>query len=144
MTDVELYEMAVEAADGAYAPYSGYRVGAALLTVDGEIYTGANVENSSYGATICAERTAAVKAVTDGKREFAALAVARQGAADRPGLAVCAGSFCLSSAGSCASSRGRTRDGLRQLRLTGCLRTGSGLKNAKTRGTLQTSRFSHF
>ncbi|MCL2110929.1 MAG: cytidine deaminase [Clostridiales bacterium] len=79
MTDIELYEMAEGASEGAYAPYSGYRVGAALLAADGTVYTGANVENSSYGATICAERTAAVKAVTEGKREFEALAVAAPG-----------------------------------------------------------------
>ena len=79
MTESELYEIAVSAAEGAYAPYSGFRVGAALLTADGQVYTGANVENSSYGAAICAERTAAVKAVTDGKRDFAAIAVAAPG-----------------------------------------------------------------
>ena len=79
MTDTELFELAVAAAGGAYAPYSGFRVGAALVTPDGKVYTGANVENSSYGAAICAERTAAVKAVTDGSRVFSAIAVAAPG-----------------------------------------------------------------
>jgi cytidine deaminase len=79
MTDAELYKIAENAAEGAYAPYSGYKVGAALLAKDGKVYTGVNIENSSFGATICAERTAAVKAISDGHRSFKALAVAAPG-----------------------------------------------------------------
>lgn len=70
-----LVERAKQAAQNAYCPYSNFHVGAALLTGDGSIYTGCNVENSSYGATICAERTAAVKAVSEGCRHFTAVAV---------------------------------------------------------------------
>ena len=64
----------------AYAPYSHYPVGAALLTTDGVIFTGCNVENAAYPATICAERVALVKAVSEGYRQFAALAVVTRNA----------------------------------------------------------------
>ncbi|GJE85378.1 cytidine deaminase [Phanerochaete sordida] len=66
---------AIEAKEFAYSRYSKFRVGAALLTVDGQIIKGCNVENASYGGTICAERTAFVKAVSDGVTSFTALAV---------------------------------------------------------------------
>ena len=62
----------------AYAPYSNYQVGAALLTRTGEIFVGANVENAAYPVTICAERAAVFSAVSAGKREFVAIAVATQ------------------------------------------------------------------
>ena len=75
MTDVELYRLAENAAEGAYAPYSGYKVGAAILTEDGSVYTGINIENSSFSATICAERSAAVKAISAGHRVFEAIAI---------------------------------------------------------------------
>ena len=71
----DLYEKAAEAMRHAYAPYSKFHVGAALLSKSGEIYTGVNVENSSFGATICAERTAMVKAVSEGDREWEAIAI---------------------------------------------------------------------
>ena len=59
----------------AYAPYSGYKVGAALLCADGAVYQGCNIENASYSPTICAERTAFAKAVSEGQREFTAIAI---------------------------------------------------------------------
>jgi cytidine deaminase len=75
----ELIRVAVEARKKAYAPYSKYQVGAALLGKSGRIFSGCNVENASFGATICAERTAAVKAVSEGETGFIALAVATDG-----------------------------------------------------------------
>lgn len=71
----KLITKAVEAKEAAYVPYSHFRVGAALLTKSGKIYTGCNVENVSYGATNCAERTAIFKAVSEGEREFEAIAI---------------------------------------------------------------------
>lgn len=76
MTDKELYRIANDVKENAYAPYSGFRVGAALLTRSGKVYTGVNVENASFGATLCAERGAVAKAVSEGEQEFRALAVA--------------------------------------------------------------------
>ena len=74
----KLAETARAARELAYAPYSSYSVGAALLTVDGTVFTGCNVENAAYPATICAERVAITKAVSEGHREFVALAVATE------------------------------------------------------------------
>ncbi|MCL2833896.1 MAG: cytidine deaminase [Treponema sp.] len=71
-----LYQKAQIAAQAAYVPYSHFRVGAALLGDDNKVYTGCNVENRSYGLTICAERTAVTKAVSEGCRSFKALAIA--------------------------------------------------------------------
>ena len=75
MTPEKLIELAKKAMLCAYAPYSGYKVGAALLCADGTVYQGANIENASYGATNCAERTAFFRAVYDGHREFTAMAI---------------------------------------------------------------------
>lgn len=72
----ELICKALEARQKAYAPYSGFMVGAALLCKDGRIFTGCNIENASYGAANCAERTAFFKAVSEGYREFTAIAIA--------------------------------------------------------------------
>lgn len=72
----ELFDSAVKAAQNAHCKYSGFRVGAALLSADGRIFTGCNIENSSYSLTICAERTAIFKAVSEGVTRFTAIAVA--------------------------------------------------------------------
>lgn len=75
MTPEKLIALAKEAMSHAYAPYSGCKVGAALLCADGSVYQGCNIENAAYGPTNCAERTAFFKAVYDGQREFTAIAV---------------------------------------------------------------------
>lgn len=74
--DRELIQAALDARKYSYSPYSGYRVGAALLAADGTVYTGCNIENAAFSPTICAERTAFFKAVSEGKREFCAIAIA--------------------------------------------------------------------
>ena len=70
-----MIKLALEARENAYAPYSHFMVGAALLTKEGQVYTGCNIENASYGATNCAERTAIFKAVSEGAKEFVKIAI---------------------------------------------------------------------
>jgi len=79
MTEQELLMLAVKAKDMSYSPYSKFKVGAALLCEDGSVFTGCNVENISYGGTICAERTAFVKAISEGKRHFLKIAISVSG-----------------------------------------------------------------
>ena len=75
MTDLELMRLAEDARAYSYTPYSGFAVGAALLAKSGKVYTGCNIENASYTPTVCAERTAVFKAVSEGEKEFAAIAI---------------------------------------------------------------------
>ena len=82
MTDIELLNLALEASKNAYVPYSKFHVGAAIECADGRVFTGCNVENAALGSTICAERTAAVKAVSEGDRAFKRIAVTSPDAKD--------------------------------------------------------------
>ena len=93
MEPKELIAQAVEAMGRAYAPYSGYQVGAALLCADGTVYQGCNIENGSYGATNCAERTALFKAVSEGAHEFVAIAIATEKALAWP-CGICRQALC--------------------------------------------------
>jgi cytidine deaminase len=86
MDNKTLIDAAIAAAQKAYAPYSNYPVGAALRTPDGMVYTGCNVENASYPVTICAERTALVKAVSEGHRQFDTLVVVTKNAGSPCGM----------------------------------------------------------
>ena len=70
-----LYQQAIKAMDNSYTPYSNYKVGAALLTRSGKVYLGCNIENASYTPSVCGERTAIFKAVSEGERDFVAIAV---------------------------------------------------------------------
>jgi cytidine deaminase len=78
----QLIGMAMQARENAFAPYSNFKVGAALLAANGKVYTGCNVENASYGLTVCAERVALWKAISEGEREFTRMAVVT--GSDRP------------------------------------------------------------
>ena len=84
VSDETLLEMARQAMLRSYSPYSGYPVGAALLCADGRVFQGCNIENASFGLTNCAERTAMFKAVSEGAREFTAIAIASRDAAPWP------------------------------------------------------------
>ena len=75
MENLELIKLAINARKMAYAPYSGFKVGAALLAKSGKVYLGCNIENASYTPTNCAERTAFFKAVSEGEREFEKIAI---------------------------------------------------------------------
>jgi len=85
----QLEARAQAAQQRAYAPYSKFKVGAALLTADGQVIKGCNVENASYGLTVCAERVALLKALSDGHREFVAIAVVADTAAPTPPCGPC-------------------------------------------------------
>ena len=85
MDDKALMRTAIQAREYSYSPYSNFRVGAALLCADGSVYTGCNMENAAYTPGICAERTAIYKAVSEGKRNFLAIAIAGGPAAAGPG-----------------------------------------------------------
>ena len=89
MTDSELVKLALKMREKAYCPYSRFAVGAALECSDGSVYTGCNIENAAFSPSICAERTAAAKAVSDGKRSFARIAVAGSSAEKCTPCGVC-------------------------------------------------------
>lgn len=89
MTDAELIKIARTARTYAYAPYSGFQVGAALLSSAGTVYTGVNVENASYGLTVCAERNAIFKAVSEGVTDVEKLAVAAESEKPVPPCGAC-------------------------------------------------------
>lgn len=80
MKAAQLIQLAIEARQKAHAPYSNFKVGAALLASNGKIFTGCNIENATYGLTVCAERVALWKAISEGEREFERIAVASEGA----------------------------------------------------------------
>lgn len=79
VTDEDLIRSSIEAQKYSYSPYSHFKVGAALLTVNGTVYSGTNVENAAYGPTICAEQTALLKAVSEGEQKFSAIAITSSG-----------------------------------------------------------------
>jgi len=89
MDSEHLLEYALKARENAYAPYSNFKVGAALLASNGKVYTGCNIENASYGLTVCAERVALWKAISEGERAFTRIAVASQSEPPAPPCGAC-------------------------------------------------------
>lgn len=89
MTNKELLSIADKAMENAYAPYSKFKVGAALLCTNGTVFTGCNIENATYGATNCAERTAIFKAVSEGQRDFEAIAIVSSGGGETFPCGIC-------------------------------------------------------
>lgn len=89
MSDSDLIRAARQARRRAYAPFSGFTVGAAIATVDGVIVTGCNIENASYGLTMCAERVAIFKALSEGHRRFRAIAIVTDAASPTPPCGAC-------------------------------------------------------
>ena len=125
----QLYDIAQTVSRNAYAPYSGFKVGAALLTKDGRVYSGVNIENSSYGATICAERTAFVKAISEGEKQFTAIAVYAEGEEAIP-CGICR-QFMYEFAPEIMVITGTSRDELNVRTLTELLPVGFSLKGGK-------------
>ena len=125
----QLYDIAQKVSRNAYAPYSGFKVGAALLTEDGRVYSGVNIENSSYGATICAERTAFVKAISEGEKQFTAIAVYAEGEEAIP-CGICR-QFMYEFAPEIMVITGTSRDELNVRTLTELLPVGFSLKGGK-------------
>lgn len=89
MTTEDLVQAATTARLNAYAPFSNFRVGAALETESGQVYTGCNVENATYGLTVCAERVALWKAISEGERDFTRIAVASESSRPAPPCGAC-------------------------------------------------------
>ena len=125
----QLYDIAQTVSRNAYAPYTGFKVGAALLTEDGRVYSGVNIENSSYGATICAERTAFVKAISEGEKQFTAIAVYAEGEEAIP-CGICR-QFMYEFAPEIMVITGTSRDELNVRTLTELLPVGFSLKGGK-------------
>ena len=125
----QLYDIAQTVSRNAYAPYSGFKVGAALLTEDGRVYSGVNIENSSSGATICAERTAFVKAISEGEKQFTAIAVYAEGEEAIP-CGICR-QLMYEFAPEIMVITGTSRDELNVRTLTELLPVGFSLKGGK-------------